>query len=165
VRDNATLLWRLTAVGGGLNSATEYLLSTLSPNAAEAPQNFSALARLRWARARVALKVTASCAVAPGGGGDLTISVSSSLPAGAGAVAVGVLATLRDGEAAVTAATGFVDDRVLPQWPSDGLFAVVPGEARGVRVAARGAHAHSKMLRVVVEGWNVEEVSVPVACS
>ena len=165
-RENATLLWRLTAVGGGLSSATEYLLSTLSPNAAKAPQNFSALARLRWARARVALKVAASCAVAPGGGGgDLTVTVSISLPAGAGAVAVGVLATLHDGEAAVTAATGFVDDRVLPQWPNDGLFAVVPGEARGVRVAARGAHAHSGALRAVVEGWNVEEVSVPVACS
>ena len=93
------------------------------------------------------------------------MALTLTLPLDAGAVAVAVLATLRDGEAAVTAATGFVDDRVLPQWPSDGFFAVVPGEARALTVGAAGAHARSKQLRVVVEGWNVEETAVPVACA
>ena len=164
--ENATLLWRVTAASParGLRSTAEYLLSTLAPNASAAPQNFSALARLRWARPRVAPSVAAACAVAPGGG-DLTVSVTIALPADAGAVAVGVLATLRDGAAAVTAATGFVDDRVLPQWPADGFFAVVPGEVRVVDVGAAGAHARSGQLRAVIEGWNLEEASVPVACS
>jgi mannosylglycoprotein endo-beta-mannosidase len=165
-RANATLLWRLTAASsaGGLRGVTEYLLNTLAPDAAAAPQDFSALARLRWGAPRVALGAAAACAVAPGAGGALTVTVQLALPPGARAVAVGVLATLRDGEAAATAATGFVDDRVLPQWPSDGFFAVAPGERRELSVEAAGAHARSKALRVVVEGWNVEEVSVPVSC-
>ena len=102
------------------------------------------------------------CKVVAGGGVEVTVAVA--LGRGAGKVAAGVLLVLRDGATAVKAASGWTDDRVLPQWPSDGLFALVPGEEKVVVIGAGGGHSGSKSLSIGVEGWNVEAMTARVEC-
>lgn len=172
VPSNATLLWRLRATPPHPASAsvTDYTLNTLGLNATASPQDFGGVARLRWdegGKAVPGLQLVMGapvCRVVGGDGGGVEVTLSISLPPSAGRVALGVLLVLRDGESSVVAASGAVDDRVLPQWPNDGLFALVPGEERGVIISAGPGHAGSKQLYVGLEGWNVVEDKVAVTC-
>ena len=62
---------------------------------------------------------------------------------------------------AVTAATGFVDDRVLPQLPQAGYFALLPGETRVFEIEA-AAQALVDPLFVRLDAWNAAQLDVQV---
>jgi mannosylglycoprotein endo-beta-mannosidase len=180
----STLLVRLTLTttgAGPLANATlapsDYWLSTLSANLS-VPNTYPALAALRagTAGATVPLNVTAAQGQNPvPGDGGLSVLVTLSSPPTSASVAFGVRVTLRykNGTAAharlaarSAADAGVVDDRVLPQYLSANLFALVPGEVRVVTVAVdRFAVADGVGFGdvvVEVEGWNVPRVSVGV---
>ena len=170
----AVLLWRLSLLRNG-NSAvlarSEYTLSNLDADGpARRPQNYSALGALRFDAAR-AVPLAANVSDVrwtPGVGGRgprVTFAVTLAAPPAARAVAAAVEVTLHDPAVAVTAATGFVDDRVLPADVSDGFFSLAPGEAATVRVAATwpaGVDAGAPYVRV--KGWNTPAhvVAIPL---
>lgn len=181
---SSTLLWRVELAQAAASQGTpplsrsQYVLNTLNTDPSQ-PQDYIALAS---ARAGVLLALTASAvgsvrAVAHHGPGGSTqtafVNVTLTHPGvgvSSSGVAVGVYVSLRCPSAAVTADTGFTDDRVLPQWPSDGMFGMLPGETVVVTVEAplpRLSHAGTAVpaLDVVVRGWNVAEVRVPVVVS
>lgn len=156
----AVLLWRLTlrnASTGAVASVNEYALSSLTTDQSVAP-NMTALAALRGARAPPAVAPVVSVAILPAGAappGEAGVTVTVTAPPLSAAVAVGVRVSLRCAATAVTAPTGFVDDRVLPQFADAGLFALAPGESRLVVVTARITGADLQGAHVLVDGWNV----------
>lgn len=156
------LLWRVDLVDAKstLISRSEYALSTLSNDAHAAAQNFSALAAARAQPA--ALRVTATCAAGARGGATARVSVSV---ADARRAALGIQCELADAARAVAAETGASDDRVLPLFPSDGFFALLPGEARELVLDAPawpGAFP-ATTLDVMCKGWSASEVRVRCA--
>lgn len=165
---NETLLWRveLLGAGGALISRSEYFLSSLETNiSAAGPPSMRALSDARYGDGGgglVALVATAAGAVGgSGGGGTLRVNVSVALSASALRAALAVRVSLRNLAAPVRAATGFVDYRVLPQFPSDSYFALLPGEARNVTIDC-AAQGELDPLYVLVDAWNAAEVNATV---
>lgn len=159
----ATILWRLRATPRSAlpaPSTSEYLLSTLDTNYTAAPQDFSALSQARYGGAPL-LSLTASAICVATRTGAVVATVTLSLPTSSSGVAVAVAVVLHDDATAVTAETGFVDTRCLPQWPSDGFFAVTPGETRTVTIEAGSEHAASTSLSVDIDGWTVARTRIP----
>ena len=159
-------------------SRSEYWLSNLDADTpTRRPQNYTALAALRRnpnLAVKIAVNVT-NVTLAPNGRLRFVVALTS--PAGAPSLALGVEICLRDAAASVRAATGFVDDRVLPSDVSDGVFSIVPGETHEVVVSAdapstgpqslvalgpHGAVAGWGMPYIRMTGWNVAAVDVPV---
>ena len=173
----AVLLWRIALVNassGETVSENEYLLSSLTTDQSVAP-NLTALAAMRGpaAPSRVELSVTAVLASAngsttaialhrqPGLPGEVAVLVSITAPPRC-AVSVGVRVLLHCSQAAVTSGTGYVDDRVLPQFADAGLFTMIPGETRSVVITARNSSLYLDSLFVTVAGWNVAPVRANV---
>jgi mannosylglycoprotein endo-beta-mannosidase len=158
-----TLLYRLALAGsdGAPAAGGDYWLSNLF---ASGPQDFASLGALRDAGPPVALAVAAAGGV--GADGVLRVNVTLAAPADAPGVALGVTVTLRDPAHPARAATGAVDDRVLPAWASHGYACLVPGETLVVRVEAdwhgRPAPAPGD-LRVAVAGFTARATDVAVA--
>lgn len=161
-RVNETLLWRVelldTARGGALVSRSEYFLSSLDTDASSGWPSMAALRDARYAAAPVVLSVAAAGVAS--GAGAVRVSVSVALAAGAARAALAVRCALHDPAAAVVAATGFTDDRALPQLPSAGYFSLLPGEARVVTIDAAAAAGGGLYVRV--DAWNALAVDVPV---
>ena len=163
---NETLLWRveLLGAGGALVSRSEYFLSSLDTDiAASGPPSLRALSDARYGGGGAPPLAHAATAVgvARDGGPALDVQVQVSLPAGAPRAALAVRASLRNPATAVTAATGFVDDRVLPQLPSAGYFSLLPGETRVLDSVA----AMQDMLDPIyvrLDCWNCDELDVKV---
>jgi hypothetical protein len=163
---NETLLWRveLLGAGGALVSRSEYFLSSLDTDiAASGPPSLRALSDARYGGGGalpLALAATA-VGVARDGGAALDVQVQVSLPAGAPRAALAVRASLRNPATAVTAATGFVDDRVLPQLPSAGYFSLFPGETRVLDIVA-AMQGMLDPIYVRLDCWNCGELDVKV---
>ena len=163
---STTLLYRLSlaAPGGAAELAhSDYWLANLSPDPA-VPQDFASLGALRDAGPRVAL--TAAAAGGVGADGVLRVNVSLAAPPTAPGVALGVTVTLRDPAHPARAATGAVDDRVLPAWASHGYVCLVPGETLVVRIEADWAGRPAPGaggLTVSVDGFTVQAQVVAVA--
>ena len=157
---NATLLWRLGVTGG---SSSEYLLSTLANNASAQPANYSQLVALRASGQRLPLALARARATLPSAAAGVTVAVEGlGLAGGAGAAGVGlaVRCHLRDPATAITAGTGFVDERVLPCFASEGFFALVPGQAINLTLSAPQVAAQSSTLVVQCDGFNVAPLTV-----
>lgn len=177
-----TLLWRVTLShsAGPVIEQRDYLLNTISTDFS-VQQDYSALAAGRHGAllSVTATSVTGVIRQMPTPYGSkvgptvLTafLNVSLQLPAGQSAfsaVAVGLQVSLRSLLSAVVADTGFVDDRVLPQWASDGYFNLLPSSSTVVTLEAplRFLNASTSYggplppLSVVVKGWNVAEQRV-----
>jgi len=162
-RAGETLLWRvdLTGAGGALVSRSEYLLSSLETNiSASGAPSLREASDARYAQPLLSLAAAAAGAVSDDGL-SLRVSVNVTLPASAPRAAIAVRVSLRNPAAAVTAATGFVDDRVLPQLPDGGYFSLLPGETRAVAIDC-GAQGGLDSLHVVVDGWNTQETNSTV---
>ena len=146
----------------------DYVISTLDPNSS-VPQNLSAVAAARY-NSSTGLLVLGSAAVGIAGGTDRfgrsVYLVNVSLVNKGPGVAVAVSLSLRCPAIAVVAETGFIDDRVLPQWASDGLFDLLTGEARSVVIEAAlppsAVTAGPPDFYVVVAGWNVAKRNTSV---
>jgi hypothetical protein len=161
---NAIILYRVQLVGmggGGLLRVAEYLLSTLDANQT-VPQNLSALVALRHRAQPLSLGVGASGSLRPTplAPSALFVTVQLAHPSAAGqGIAAAVRVTLLDPAAPTLAATGAIDERILPQWASNGYFALVPGESAEVSIEvedtpATSLHLRLGLLQVEVAGWN-----------
>ena len=158
---------RATSADGNVASTTDYLLSTLNPDVA---QNLTSLAAARYnsescgGLIQLEPNVTARAdGVDRFGRRIVVLNVTLRNPGPA--VAVGVTLSLRCPATAVVAETGFVDDRVLPQWAGDGLFHLLRGEMRNVSIEATlsvGPATPLPDLFVVISGWNVRRLNVSV---
>lgn len=146
-------------------TVSDYLLSTLSSNSS-VPQNFSALAAARYSSRLIPLSVTVvGQADRVDRFGRSIFIFNATLHNPGPAVAVAVSVSLRSPMAAVTAETGFLDDRVLPQWADAGLFNLLRDERREVRIEAalRSSQLQSGVsptFYVLVNGWNVVKSNV-----
>ena len=49
-------------------------------------------------------------------------------------------------------------DRILPAFFSDNYIALMPDERRTIRIELKNADTHGEKPRVVVEGFNIQEV-------
>jgi len=168
-----TLLWRLTVFLPNNTSGppspyvsqNDYLLSTLESNATLAPLNYSTLTELRknGKLLRLTLSLVDVRVSTPVG---LTIGVSVALDPGQSltGIGVGIVCTLRDPTRAVVAATGFVDDRVLPLFPDAGYFNLLPGEARVVLLNTP-ITSLSPSTTVECGGFNVFPAVIPALSS
>ena len=157
---NATLLWRLGVTGG---SSSEYLLSTLGNSATAQPSNFSQLVALRASGQRLPLALARARATLPSAAAGVTVAVEGlglAGGAGAGGVGLAVRCHLQDPATAVTAGTGFVDERVLPCFASGGFFALVPGQTVNLTLSAPQVAAQSSTLVVQCDGYNVAPLTV-----
>ena len=105
--------------------------------------------------------VATAVGVARDGGATLDVQVQVSLPASAPRAALAVRASLRNPATAVTAATGFVDDRVLPQLPESGYFSLLPGETSVFDIKA-AAQSLLDPLFVRLDCWNCLETDIRV---
>lgn len=168
----ATVIYRVNLArsdsppAGRAVSTADYLLSTLSTNAT-VPQNFSALAATRYGRNFVSLHTAARGRVTGVDHFGRTVfefNVTMRNPGPSVAVALSV--SLRSPSTAVIAETGFVDDRVLPQWADDGLFHLLRGEEREIRIEAAvrvpASCSSSLSFFAVISGWNVAKSNVSV---
>lgn len=167
VAAGSTLLYRIVATDAarGVLSTGDYWLANLS-NDTSVFQDFSALGALRGDAPSVRLQASAAGAV--NADGSFSLQVQLACAAGSPQVAFAVRLTLRDRAHPEVAATGFVDDRVLPVWAEDSYFSLLPGEARTVglfvppRTGARAVPPAGDYV-VTVDGWNVAAANVTVA--
>lgn len=166
----AVLLYRVKLTGPPLVMpvSSDYLVSTLNPNSS-VPQDMTSLAAMRYNSSDGLLVL---CVAAAGeiqgvdkfGRAVVIVNVSLSNPGPA--IAVGVSVSMRCPFAAVTADTGFVDDRVLPQWADSGLINVLVGERRTLRVEGAldlpASAALAPTFSIIVDGWNVVKQNISV---
>lgn len=164
----SVVLYRVqaTSADGRVASTTDYLLSTLNPDIA---QNLTSLATARYSESCGGLIPLEPEVTARADGvdkfGRRIVVVNVTLRNPGPAIAVGVALSLRCPTTAVVAETGFVDDRVLPQWAVDGLFHLLRGEVRNVSIEATlsvGPATPLPDLYVVISGWNVRRLNVSV---
>jgi mannosylglycoprotein endo-beta-mannosidase len=164
------LLFRLTLMS--LNASVvfktnDYWLNTLN---ASAYNDFRLLGTLRHsARVPVVATLISSAVRNVSGTTVLDISMNVSLPVSTSAVAVAVHLSLHDLANPVTAATGFVDTRVLPSSYSDNYFSLVPGESRiiecSVMYLSGSMIPTSPQFEMHIAGFNVVSQTVQIATS